>query len=277
MPPPSRDKDVFEQHTKVLGSFIEADGGFTRESNHRISRAGTVWGKLKRRTDLAHLRLKTKGKLFSASVVSSLLYSTEVRGITANQIRQMQTFVNRCERRLYFGPNGGLEDMKGKLTQVDIKEQLGTLSVHLEVDLRTLRYLGHLVRLPEDRWEHRFLLGLLLEDEHVPSRQMGQDLWWSRVRRLVLEIMKFAPKEDLWVNLANDKKVWRKMLAEWKKHRVSLERQDTQKSRQHKWEEASKRCLNKEFVSNVFLAPNQSLAMALQFSTSQCSCSSTQL
>ena len=142
--------------------------------------------------------------------------------------------------------------MKGKLTQVDIKEQLGTLSVHLEIDVRTLRYLGHLVRLPEDRWEHRFLLGLLLEEEHVPSRQMGQDLWWSRVRRLVLEIMKFAPKEDLWVNLANDKKVWRKMLAEWKKHRISLERQDTQKSRQNKWEEASKRCLNKEFVSHVF-------------------------
>ena len=48
VPPPARDNDRFEMNSKVLGSFLESDGGFDRECTHRIMRGGTVWAKLKK-------------------------------------------------------------------------------------------------------------------------------------------------------------------------------------------------------------------------------------
>ena len=145
--------------------------------------------------------------------------------------------------------------MKGKLTQMDIKAMLGTISVQLEIDDRTLRYLGHLCRLPSDRWESKILKGIIgRNNDHGGftfsdfNKVIGQDLWWSRVQRLVKEIMKEAPRDEPWYDLATDRKAWRKMKYEWKQKRISQERQDTQKGREAKWEAEAERCMSPEMV-----------------------------
>jgi len=38
--------------------------------------------------------------------------------------------------------------MKGKYMQSDIRAALGMFSVQLEIDIRTLRYVGHVARMP---------------------------------------------------------------------------------------------------------------------------------
>ena len=138
---------------------------------------------------------------------------------------------------------------------MDIKTLLGTLSVQLEIDDRTLRYLGHLCRLPSDRWESKILKGIIgRENEHGgftfsdSNKVIGQDLWWSRVQRLVKEIMKEAPRDEPWYELATDRKAWRKMKYEWKQKRISQERQDTHKGRESKWEAVAERCMSPEMV-----------------------------
>ena len=103
VPPPARDNDRFEMNSKVLGSFLESDGGFDRECTHRIMRGGTVWAKFKKRTDFSKIHVKTKGRLFKASLVASLLYGTEVRGISEKHIQRMQT-----QRKVVLWAHGGL-------------------------------------------------------------------------------------------------------------------------------------------------------------------------
>ena len=209
-------------------------------------RGGTVWAKLKKRTDLCKIHVKTEGRLFKASVVASLLYGTEVRGISKKQIQRMQTFVNRCERRLYFGPMGGLREMKGNVTQQDIRVKLGTLSVQLEIDDRTLRYVGHICRFPEDRWESKVLRGLVEDSEREGTKTYGSDLWWDRIRKLVKDVMVDIPPGSKWEGR------WRKLRYDWKQKRIAEERQDTQKAREENWNAAGDRCLTASFVEKVW-------------------------
>ena len=209
-------------------------------------------GKTQKVTDFVKIYTKTEDRLFKASAVASLLYGTEVRGISKKQIQRMQTFVNRCERRLYFGPMGGLREMKGNVTQQDIRVKLGTLSVQLEIDDRTLRYVGHICRLPEDRWESKVLRGLVEDSEREGTKTYGSDLWWDRIRKLVKDVMVDTAPGSKWYEVAKHKGRWRKLRYDWKQKRIAEERQDTQKAREEKWNAAGDRCLTASFVEKVW-------------------------
>eukprot|EP00972_Heterocapsa_arctica_P115964 16450660-Heterocapsa_arctica.AAC.1 len=52
----------FVEHAKVLGCFLEADGGYEREVGNRISKSSIVYAKLIKRMDIARLENKTKGR-----------------------------------------------------------------------------------------------------------------------------------------------------------------------------------------------------------------------
>ena len=164
----------------------------------------------------------------------------------------MQTFVNRCERRLFFGPMGVMKEMKGKMTQMDIKVKLGTSPVQLDVDDRTLRYVGHLCRLPEDRLEVKILRGLIANAQQMGSKYSGTDLWWDRVRRLVREILEGNPPGEKWYDIAKDRDKWRKMRYDWKQRRILLERGDTQEARQEKWNSVADRCLAEGMLEKIW-------------------------
>jgi hypothetical protein len=142
-------------NAKVLGCFLESDGGYTRELNNRIAKASAIFAKLVKQTDLVALSAKTTWRLFRASVMASLMYGTEARGVPAWAVKRTEVFVGKCEHRLFFGARGSTRDMTGKFTQADIRAKLGNKSAQLEIDTRTLHYLGHLIRLPADRWERR--------------------------------------------------------------------------------------------------------------------------
>ena len=139
---------------KALGCYIEADSNYTKEAGARISKASMIWQRLKKKLSKAPVSLKTKGNMFRASVVASMLYGVEALGPPAKLVKKMQTAVNGWERQLYFGPKGGsTKDMVGKITQAEIKQKLGTISIQLEIDIRLGRYIGHIARMPEERWE----------------------------------------------------------------------------------------------------------------------------
>ena len=219
-----------EENAKLLGSYLEADGGFTRECAHRTSRAAMVWVKLKKKMLIARLGLKTKGRLFIAAVIASLMYGTEVRGVSEKEIKKLQTFVNKCERFLVYGPCQALKEMKGSATQTDVKVKLGTLTVKLELDNRTIRYLGHLVRMPDERWEKKMLLGVV-NGSSGAEKKTKRDLWWERVKRLIEEIREHLEQGEDWWSAAEDPDRWREIRISWLEKRTSAERQDTKAAR----------------------------------------------
>ena len=78
--------------------------------------------------------------------------------------------------------------MKGKYTQADIRAMLGTRTIQLEINVRTIRYVGHIARMPEQRWERKLLFGLISQAESV-SFCPRKDVWWEHTRKLLKEVM----------------------------------------------------------------------------------------
>jgi hypothetical protein len=234
VPPPSAQTDGFCHAAKVLGCFLEADGGYDRELAHRIAQANAICRALLKRVALTKMSDAMKGRLFRASVLASLLYGTETRCPPPGAVRRMQVFVNACERRLIYGPSGGTKDMTGKATQADIRARLGNRTVQLEIDMRTLRYVGHVARMPMDRWERRLLQGFLEEGEaDTPCR--SADRWWTHVRSLIKSVFGPGAHTDSWFAIAGDKLKWRQQIRSWGAAQVTAERQDTQKAREERW------------------------------------------
>lgn len=234
MPPPAMTSDGIVMEAKVLGSTLEAEGGYGRELQQRLARAGRVWHGLMKQIDRARMSLKTKGRLFKAAVMASLLYGTEARGVPAWATARMQVFVNKCERRMYLGKGGSTKDMVGKCTQSEIRSRLGMRSVQLEIDCRMLRYVGHLVRMPADRWERRLLQGVLMHEEKTGPTS-GKDQWWAQMGRLVKEVMQHHSGEGIWHEVAQDREVWRRLQRKWADKRAGAEGTDTQQYREERW------------------------------------------
>jgi hypothetical protein len=251
VPPPSRAPDRYRQEAKVLGCVLEADGGYSQELEHRITKAGAIWRNLIRRLDLVQIGLRTKGRLFRATVLASLLYGTEVRGITAQAVRRMQTVVNQWERRIVFGPAGGTRDMVGKCTQADVKVRLGNPSVQLAIDERMLRYVGHVLRMPPERWERRLLLGFV---EGSPGWRAGTDPWWDRMSYLIGEVRRWLAVGERWNVAAGDKGRWAALRKQWWAHRLQAERQDTQAARAHVWGLAAEHFSSRSLVTALWEA-----------------------
>ena len=164
--------------------------------------------------------------------MAALLYGMETRAPDAKQVNKMQTQINGYERRLLLGPGGGKRDMAGNMTQTDIKTKLDTYTVQLEIDVRIVRYAGHIARLPADRWEKKILSGQLRASE-AGIQAKGKDMWWEQTRKLMAQVMQ--DREGTWWELALDKKAWRKAQWEWKKRRIATERRDTQEARKDVW------------------------------------------
>ena len=152
-------------------------------------------------------------------------------------LNKMQTLMNGYERRLALGPSGGTKDTAGKYTQADIKTMLGTLSIQLEIDIRILRYIGHITRLPTDRWEYRVLFGRMRGSSNSIKSE-GKDNSWEHSRGLIKEAMDVAytvqseveREENLpWYELAKNRVRWRSSIYEWKERRTRKEPEDTQK------------------------------------------------
>ena len=113
------------------------------------------------------------------------------------------------------------------------------LTGQLEIDIRMIRYIGHVTRMPEDRWEYKLLFGRLKKEKGVVHTK-GKDAWWERVRILLKEVMAHHREERPWYEVAKDKVTWKNLSAKWKKERVAEERHDTQASREARWLIAAK-------------------------------------
>eukprot|EP00959_Pyramimonas_sp_CCMP1952_P146894 3074690-Pyramimonas_sp.AAC.1 len=90
----------FHHSVRVLGGWVDTDGGSRTDASRRIQAASRVWVKLRCRLGASKLPLKTQGQIFQAPVIGRLLYGAEVRAFHQKDIGRYQAFVGRCIRYL---------------------------------------------------------------------------------------------------------------------------------------------------------------------------------
>ena len=129
-----------------LGSTITSNLSLDKEIDIRIAKASATMSKLSKKVwDNNKLSLKTKIKVYQACVISTLLYSSETWTTYTRQENPLESFHLRCLRRILR------ITWEDRITNTSVLEQTDSLSMHLLLCQRRLRWLGHVHRMKDGR------------------------------------------------------------------------------------------------------------------------------
>jgi hypothetical protein len=168
--------DVVDNFT-YLGSCVTNDGSIHKEISLRVAKARAAYaglGHLWRRKDVS---LKTKARVYNASVRSVLLYGCETWALRAEDTRRLETFDQRCLRRLAkvrLSDKVSSAKVRHRVFGEDnVKNALGN-----RMELSRLRWLGHVLRMQPHRLPYRALFSTPSSDWRKPVG--GQQMTWYR-------------------------------------------------------------------------------------------------
>ena len=129
---------VTDQFT-YLGSTVSSNLSLDSEIDKRIAKAAAVLSKLRKKVwENSQLTFNTKLKVYQVCVLRTLLYGSESWTTYARQ-----------------------ENRQDKVTNVVVLEKAGSLSMHLMLCKRRLRWLGHVHRMEDGRIPKDLLHGEL--------------------------------------------------------------------------------------------------------------------
>ena len=123
-----------------LGSKISKDGGTDEDVKARIRKAQHAFTILRPVWRSTAITANTKLRLFGSNVKSILLYGSETWRVTKAISSKVQSFINRCLRRIlrlqWFD----------RVSNTDLWERTSQRPVALEIRKRKWRWVGHTLR-----------------------------------------------------------------------------------------------------------------------------------
>lgn len=193
--------DVVSDFT-YLGSTISNTLSLNTEISRRIGKASSTMARLAKRVwNNRLLTTATKTRVYSACVLSILLYGSESWPMYAIQEKKLNSFHMRCLRRIV-----GVT-WKDKVPNKELLEWTRSSSLHSILSHRRLRWLGHVRRMEDGRIPKDLLYGELASG----SRKRGRPLLrFKDVCRRDLKVFDIAPVS--WETDAADRGLWRTAL-----------------------------------------------------------------
>ena len=158
-----------------LGSCITPDGSIAKELSSRTQKARLAFSNLHHLWRRNDIKLSTKGGVYSAAVHPILLYGSVTWTPKAEDIRRVLVFEHHCFRSI------GKIWWEQRISNTDVGRRfLGprNISVIEQLHNHRLRWLGHVLRMSDDRLSPR---ALLVEPKSSwKSSSGGQHMIWQR-------------------------------------------------------------------------------------------------
>ena len=152
-----------------LGSKLSNDGSLDAEINNRIAKASVAFGKLEKRVWLDHdITVNTKLSVYSTCVLSSLFYGSKTWTTYRRHIKRLERFHQNCLR--------GIRKIHWSsfTPETLVLEKARTSSIEKKIILNQMRWLGHVVRIEEDRLPKQLFYGELIigkRPQHKPKKR----------------------------------------------------------------------------------------------------------
>ena len=160
-----------------LGSMIDRNGGTEADIKSRIAKAQAAFTSLCRIWKTREISLRTKLRLFNSNVKSVLLYGCETWNASQANIKRLQTFVNKCLRRLLR------INWMDRVKNEEIWRRTQQASVGDEIGQRKWRWIGHTLRK-----ENSSITKRVLDWNPQGARKRGRPRGtWRRVKDTDLE------------------------------------------------------------------------------------------
>jgi hypothetical protein len=190
--------DVVNKFT-YLGSCISDNLSLEPEVDTRIGKATGVMSKLDKKVwSNGKLTIRTKIKVYEACVLSTLLYGSETCAMYVSLEKKLNVFHLRCLRRIL-----GIT-WQDKVTNNEVLERAGVLSIFGLLAQRRFRWTGHVCRMDDGRIPKDLFYGELADG----SRPIGRPN--LRYKDVLKRDMKYSGiSVNNWEAKAADRSAWR--------------------------------------------------------------------
>ena len=138
---------------QYLGSILRNDCSIDEEVNTRICKASIAFRNIGRLIWYQKkLKRKTKMRLFKSLIMPILLYGCETWAPLSNHVQRLQSFVNKCVWSICE------ISMRDMLRNIEIRRRGNIERVDSILQLKRLKWLGHIERMADSRWPKKLLV-----------------------------------------------------------------------------------------------------------------------
>ena len=184
---------------RYLGSNISSNCRLDDEINYRISKASSAFGRLNSMVfHNKNLKLNTKVAVYNAVVISSLLYGSEAWTLYRRQVKNLEKFHMNSLRRIL-----GIT-WRDKVPHTEVLRRTGCVSLESTLNRNLLRWLGHVVRMDDNRLPKQFLYGELTEGQRSAGGQLRR---YKDAAKRTLKACHMEP--ECLESQASDRQQWR--------------------------------------------------------------------
>ena len=179
-----------------LGSGVDASGSVSKEVRRRIVLARAAFDSLrkvlwKRR----EVSVKTKMRVFRATVLTRLLYGSETWALTAVDLHRLESFQTYCLRRILR------ISWRDFVTNETVRQRCHQPVLEEVLRQRRMRWLGHVQRMGPERLPRR----RLAVGKRPPG---GQRMRWKDV---CTKDLRSAGAEGTWTERCTDRHSWQRL------------------------------------------------------------------
>ena len=131
-----------------LGSCITLEGSIAEELSSLIQKARLDFSNLHQLWRRNGIKLSTKGRVWLVALRSVLLYGLETWPLKAEDIRTLSVFDHRCLRSI------GQIWWEHRISNTEVRRRVSrpkNMSIIEQLPHHRLRWLGHLLRMSDDR------------------------------------------------------------------------------------------------------------------------------
>nr|VZI02835.1 unnamed protein product [Spirometra erinaceieuropaei] len=162
-----------------LGSTLSLNAKIDDEVANRISKASQAFGRLQSTVWNRHgLQLITKLKMYKAVILPTLLYGAETWTVYAKQARHLNYFHLSCLRRILR------LKWQDRIPDTDVLERTGILNIYAILRQNQLRWIGHLVRMDDERLPKRLFYGDVATASRIAAAKAKREVRKSQLRPL---------------------------------------------------------------------------------------------
>ena len=125
-----------------LGSTINKHGGTAEDVKARIQKARVAFIMLRKIWRAKQIKTNSKLRIFNPNVKAVLLYGSETWRSTQKTLKRIQTFINKCLRRILH------LKWTDKISNTTLWKMTKQLPIENEIKKRKWRWIGHTLRKP---------------------------------------------------------------------------------------------------------------------------------
>ena len=141
-----------------LGSLLSSDCTADDEINKRINKALASFARIRKKVILNHnLRIATKVAVYRAVCLSVLFYGCETFTIYRRHIKLLENFNMQCIKKIL-----GIT-WRDRVPYTEMLTRTGLQSIECQLLRRQLRWVGHVLRMPDERYPKQVLFSQLTD------------------------------------------------------------------------------------------------------------------